>query len=56
MLKYVLSKFAFMSKIVASFAQKAKCVLDLAKGWLFTLVTQDTDVIVDLKVMITVKT
>ena len=47
-----------MSKIVASFVQKAKAKieLDLAERWPFTLVIQDTNVIVDLKVLITVKT
>ena len=41
-----------MSKIVASFVQKAKAKsgLDFAKGWLFTLVIQDTNVIVDSNV------
>ena len=41
---------------LSSFVQKAKSGLDLAKGWLFTLVIQDTNIIVDLKVLITGKT
>ena len=44
-----------MSKIVSSFVQKGKCGLNLAKGWLFTSVIQDTNVIVGLKVLITMK-
>ena len=37
-----------MSKIVASFVQKAISGLNLAKGWLFNSVIQDTNVIIDL--------
>ena len=42
-------------KSFSSFVQKAKGGLDLGKGWHFTLVIQDTNVIVDLKVLITGK-
>ena len=44
-----------MSKIVSSFVQKAKSGLNLAKGWLFISVIQDTIIIVGLKVLITRK-
>ena len=44
-----------MSKIVARFVQKAISGLNLAKGWLFTSVIKDTNVIVGLKVLITRK-
>ena len=44
-----------MFKIVASFVRKAKSELNLAEGWLFTSVIQDTNVIVGLKVLITRK-
>ena len=44
-----------MSKTVASFVQKAKSGLNLAKGWLFTSVIQDTNVIVDSKLLFTGK-